>query len=352
MRVRRALDEEALALLRRDGYLVIDNFMGREEAMGYRDEIEYLFQNGLMTSNCTATMKREEGANEINKVIIKPNVFEVELIRSGIRSKVPRLRNLYENGCRVFERCLKASFPELGLSEAAGGTSMKLQYNAGSGGCFPMHFDGPGGKKDSRRITALLYLNPKWSKDDGGALRVYPFLKQYVDVEPVFDRLLLFFSDKTLHRVLPSQSQRVCFTLWFHGDSIDPPPVEASGAEGWFAALQQPATQRYISKALYDKEFVQSIKDAHGPYAKPLLDIHREDVERIQQTPGLGAVVSYLKNFLAENQLLPPDETATSSTASTAQEQDQDHDSSFSGSVNGPKGAIASRGTGQESKQA
>jgi Rps23 Pro-64 3,4-dihydroxylase Tpa1-like proline 4-hydroxylase len=51
--------------------------------------------------------------------------------------------------------------------------------NTGEGGCFPLHYDGPGGVKDSRRVTALLYMNNDWKPVDGGCLRILPWMQVY-----------------------------------------------------------------------------------------------------------------------------------------------------------------------------
>jgi Rps23 Pro-64 3,4-dihydroxylase Tpa1-like proline 4-hydroxylase len=45
---------------------------------------------------------------------------------------------------------------------------------AGQGGCFPIHTD-TDAAVDSRRVTAIWYLNPGWRQGDGGELRLYPF---------------------------------------------------------------------------------------------------------------------------------------------------------------------------------
>lgn len=100
------------------------------------------------------------------------------------------------------------------------------QANDGSGACFPLHFDSDE-TVDSRRLTALFYLNPDWrarsalqlpraapascsgaasahcpngtaracarrKRGDGGELVLYPSLTRKVLIEPVLDRLVLF----------------------------------------------------------------------------------------------------------------------------------------------------------------
>ncbi len=74
-----------------------------------------------------------------------------------------------------------------------------LDNAAGDGGCFPIHVDSEE-SVDGRRLTAILYLNPGWRPEDGGQLRLYPPFAAPVDVEPQHDRLVLFLSNRMLHR--------------------------------------------------------------------------------------------------------------------------------------------------------
>uniref|UniRef100_A0A8C8DID1 Prolyl 4-hydroxylase alpha subunit Fe(2+) 2OG dioxygenase domain-containing protein n=1 Tax=Oryzias sinensis TaxID=183150 RepID=A0A8C8DID1_9TELE len=55
----------------------------------------------------------------------------------------------------------------------------------------------------------------------GGLLRIFPGGKtQFVDIEPKFDRLLLFWSDRrNPHEVQPAFATRYAITVWyFHAD--------------------------------------------------------------------------------------------------------------------------------------
>ena len=71
------------------------------------------------------------------------------------------------------------------------------------------HVDNP--NEDGRAISAIYYLNKDWNaKQHGGVMRIYPaHLRNVADVEPIFDRLLFFWSDmRNPHEVLPTYRQR------------------------------------------------------------------------------------------------------------------------------------------------
>ena len=69
--------------------------------------------------------------------------------------------------------------------------------------------------KDGRCITTIYYLNKGWNSEvNGGLLRMYPEGMEPVEIEPVLDRLLIFWSDKrNPHEVLPTKSPRFVFNL-------------------------------------------------------------------------------------------------------------------------------------------
>lgn len=86
----------------------------------------------------------------------------------------------------------------------------------GNGSGYIKHVDNP--NSDGRCLTCIYYLNKDWSAtEDGGALRIFPQGKPYVaDIEPLFDRLLMFWSDRrNPHEVLPSYSNRFAITVWY-----------------------------------------------------------------------------------------------------------------------------------------
>jgi SM-20-related protein len=67
---------------------------------------------------------------------------------------------------------------------------------------------------DARVISAVLYLNPRWRPEFGGALRLYAG-NGYEDVFPVAGTLVVFRSDSVFHEVLPARRLRFSLTGWF-----------------------------------------------------------------------------------------------------------------------------------------
>lgn len=95
--------------------------------------------------------------------------------------------------------------------------AIKVQLNTG-GGSFPWHYDNPG-PPNLRILTCVIYLNPHWKEGDGGEIVLQPFLSRSVVIPPLHRRAVFFYSDRIVHRVLPSKTRRVCFTMWCNGNN-------------------------------------------------------------------------------------------------------------------------------------
>jgi len=109
---------------------------------------------------------------------------------------------------------------------------LKLEKNISSRtrtmvACYPAndtsyvkHVDNP--HKDGRFITAIFYINKNWDKKrDGGVFRVTCGMRnnQTLDLEPLFNKLLLFYSDKrNPHEVTPCKRERFAITHWYFDD--------------------------------------------------------------------------------------------------------------------------------------
>jgi hypoxia-inducible factor (prolyl hydroxylase) len=104
----------------------------------------------------------------------------------------------------------------LGRYRINGRTKAMVACYPGSGTYYRRHVDNP--NEDGRCITCIYYLNKNWDvAKDGGLLRIFPQqFNQVADIEPKFDRLLFFWSDRrNPHEVQPAYRTRYAITVWY-----------------------------------------------------------------------------------------------------------------------------------------
>jgi SM-20-related protein len=68
---------------------------------------------------------------------------------------------------------------------------------------------------DLRTVSVVIYLNPHWLVEQGGALRLHPLDAPSHDISPLGSRLVLFLSADMPHEVLPSTHDRLSLAGWF-----------------------------------------------------------------------------------------------------------------------------------------
>ncbi|KAI5611507.1 egl nine-like 3 [Silurus asotus] len=119
----------------------------------------------------------------------------------------------------------------------------------GSGAGYVKHVDNP--NADGRCVTCIYYLNKNWNaKEHGGVLRIFPEGKSYVaDIEPLFDRLLLFWSDRrNPHEVQPSFATRYAITVWYFDSE------ERAEAKRRFRDSTEPRVRRQLGDGVQEVE--------------------------------------------------------------------------------------------------
>jgi len=70
-----------------------------------------------------------------------------------------------------------------------------------------------------RRVTVMLYLNPGWTEELGGALRMYTE-RGVVHVLPAANTFLCFLSERIEHEVLPARQLRFSIGGWLRRREI------------------------------------------------------------------------------------------------------------------------------------
>ncbi|XP_060744068.1 prolyl hydroxylase EGLN2 [Tachysurus vachellii] len=134
---------------------------------------------------------------------------------------------------------------QLGEYVINGRTKAMVACYPGNGTKYVRHVDNPNG--DGRCITCIYYLNKNWDvKVHGGLLQIYPEGRNVVaNIEPFFDRLLVFWSDRrNPHEVKPAFSTRYAITVWYF-DAKE----RAKAKEKYRLAMGQKGVEVPVSRA-------------------------------------------------------------------------------------------------------
>ena len=257
---------------------------------------------GVMRPNATVLVRPDGTRARLEK----GHIFEAEMHVLAAREPAlaaPALRAVAED--RSLLTLLNVMLPSVAQTQLHHQV-VKLQRNAGFGGCFPLHFDSDA-KVDGRLITALTYLNPTWRDGDGGELVLYPFpLSGPIKIQPKMGRVVLFSAANMLHSVEPSvgANDRLCFTQWFFAKSApgerqesltragakinalrnsDSSSSSSSSAWSQARALCRPELRKHLAKVVFAELWAASIQNAHPPSAArdDALETHEKEVATI-----------------------------------------------------------------------
>uniref|UniRef100_A0A1I8M4E7 hypoxia-inducible factor-proline dioxygenase n=1 Tax=Musca domestica TaxID=7370 RepID=A0A1I8M4E7_MUSDO len=192
------------------GLSVVDDFLGREKGMQILNEVLNMYSAGVFKDGqLVNNFKSDQDLKTIrgDKITwvkgVEPGCSNVGFLINQIDAVICRANAMRNNG-------------KLGDYVIKERTKAMVACYPGSGSHYVMHVDNP--NKDGRVITAIYYLNLNWdSRDSGGVLRIFPEqAKSVADIEPKFDRLIFFWSDKrNPHEVQPAHRTRYAITVWY-----------------------------------------------------------------------------------------------------------------------------------------
>uniref|UniRef100_A0A7N8XQI4 hypoxia-inducible factor-proline dioxygenase n=1 Tax=Mastacembelus armatus TaxID=205130 RepID=A0A7N8XQI4_9TELE len=185
------------------GICVVDNFLGAEIGQGILDNVKALHKTGRFTDGQLVSQKSDS-----SKDIRGDKITWIE----GKEAGCEKIRFLMSRMDDLIRHCNG----KLGNYTINGRTKAMVACYPGNGTGYVRHVDNPNG--DGRCVTCIYYLNKDWNaKEHGGLLRIFPEGKaQFADIEPKFDRLLLFWSDRrNPHEVQPAYTTRYAITVWY-----------------------------------------------------------------------------------------------------------------------------------------
>ncbi|XP_033892616.3 prolyl hydroxylase EGLN3-like isoform X2 [Acipenser ruthenus] len=204
------LDLEKLAMdyivpcLVEQGFFYLDSFLGDVVGQCVLDQVKEMHCSGLLHDGQLAGRRTGVSKTHIrgDKIAWVSGTEKGCESISFLLSMIDRLvvlcaRGLEKNNIKERSKAMVACYP-------------------GNGTGYVKHVDNP--NADGRCVTCIYYLNKNWdAKENGGILKIYPEGKSYVaDVEPIFDRLLFFWSDRrNPHEVQPAYATRYAITVWY-----------------------------------------------------------------------------------------------------------------------------------------
>lgn len=218
-------EDEITIGLKTKGWAVIDDFLGSDVCNMYRQEAVGFYARKDM--NISKSTRWDSDSNSV-VTYDKHNVFATQLNGGDAYYDGPRLHEYVVSIVKSLVSMISEKFPDACLSPLL--ASNKLAVCTGDGSSYDKHYDNSGGE-DLRKLTVLYYLNPDWRTELGGAFRIYNSVLtlsnnpiedsnnsvirqssngldsniEIIDINPVGDRLLIFWSDRLVHSVQPSQ---------------------------------------------------------------------------------------------------------------------------------------------------
>lgn len=185
------------------GICVIDNFLGQERGSMVLDEVRSLYYEGRLFRE--GQLVSERGAS--GRIIRGDQIVWLE----GTEPQCPMVGFLVRTLDSIITRCNRS--PRGGLLRnyrINQRTKAMIACYPGCGTHYVKHVDNP--NKDGRCITSIYYLNKDWDvQTQGGLLRMFPLGQstKVANIEPLFDRMLFFWSDRrNPHEVLPAYAVR------------------------------------------------------------------------------------------------------------------------------------------------
>jgi SM-20-related protein len=206
-----AFDDPAVDALAA-GYVVVDHWLGDADATALRAGVVSLSERGCFApSRVGADDERQEAAAVRGDTVCwfdADATLESEDGRRGVRPG-PEVAHFLSRMSLLREHLNRICFLSLTRIECHAAC-----YETGA--FYETHLDTPAGHSD-RILSFSHYLSRRDESETGGYLRLHGVGSQPVDIEPRFDRLVVFRSRSVLHEVLPVASRRFSMTGWMSG---------------------------------------------------------------------------------------------------------------------------------------
>jgi hypothetical protein len=225
--------------LERNGYLVIDNFLTKEQVQNALTSLEddkvfapsqneqdgdkvrtdrvFFFRGGNKEGEGKEGKDQDKALGDVRNTLYR---LGYDLVNSGFQGFSKDSKDAYQTGWLGVPATMQISLYNKQGEDGA-------YYREHTDACDDTFLDlGLTGYLRSqylrkRYLTCIVYLNPDWEPAHGGCLRIISDNNNdgkqrnaVVDIEPIAGRLILFSSVNTMHSVLPTFSRRLACSMW------------------------------------------------------------------------------------------------------------------------------------------
>ena len=207
------LSDMMLLDLENRNFSVVDNYVEESLIGQVMEEVRKLYEetSSFQPGQLTSINKNSGHPAQANKEVRGDLVTWVD------STTYPEMKSLMSAVRRTDELiAMMSSDQKLVGCNIRSRSSVMVACYPGQGTRYKRHVDNP--YKDGRKLTTILYLNENYdAARDGGVLRIYkPDGSSFYEIEPVFGRLIVFWSDsRTPHEVLPSYRERFAISVWY-----------------------------------------------------------------------------------------------------------------------------------------
>lgn len=194
--------------LKLENYCVVNDIFNPKLANAILNEVKNLHSTGIFIDGQLSGGKTSSIASQTEKAIRGDKITWLE----GNEKQFPYICLLVKTLDNMVSRM---NYHLKGECEVGGRTKAMVACYPGNGSGYACHVDNP--NRDGRCITCLYYLNEGWDASaNGGMLRLFQGTDDYVDVEPILNRAIFFWSDRrNPHEVQPAFKKRYAITLWY-----------------------------------------------------------------------------------------------------------------------------------------
>jgi hypothetical protein len=227
--------------LERDGYIVMDNFLTKQQVESAQHAIETLDSNYQFRGSPTDSFDDGPSTTRAFDRVIINRRGTLDLVRQQVSGFAKSLvdsdfHGFPNDAYNTRTLCVPA---QMQVSICGGTETRNPSEESSTHNFYHKHLDSAGANNlgelgiigwirsrhlRQRYLTCIVYLNSDWKEGDGGCLRIFPNgdTKKdacsdepvHVDVAPLAGRMVVFSSPTLFHVVLVTRVQRFACAVW------------------------------------------------------------------------------------------------------------------------------------------